>query len=120
MRWAASSRQCASLGTLVAMPADGLRLGRRFFLADLLLLGVEVATIGYPIWDCYTLDEGARRLLWRTAPIVVCACALVWRLAFELWRAPLMRAARRRLAGEVLDAESRARAFAVVSSLPRR
>ena len=85
------------------MAAEGLRFGRRIIVPDVLLALGELAVIGYPLYDSYTLDDAQRRVFLQSAPIAILLAGAVWYLAMRAWLSPLLRAARRRLAGEVLD-----------------
>src|SRR5438270_648306 len=95
-------------------PAEGLRFARRFVLPDVTLALAELAVIGYPLFDSWTLDASERRVAMQAAPLAVLLGGIVWYLAL------LSRAAKRRLAGEVLDAPSRAAAYDAIIKLPLR
>jgi signal transduction histidine kinase len=99
---------------------DGLRLTRRFVLPDLVLLGCEVLAIGYPIFDSYSLDDTTRPLLIRALTVGAALALVAWNAALLSWRAPIARAAKRRLAGEVLDEDTRSRAWRALLALPAR
>ncbi len=102
------------------MAAEGLRFGRRIIVPDVLLALGELAVIGYPLYDSYTLDDAQRRVFLQSAPIAILLAGAVWYLAMRAWLSPLLRAARRRLAGEVLDPEARAAAYHAILRFPRR
>src|SRR5581483_729672 len=102
------------------MAVEGLRFVRRFIVPDALLLAAEATVIGWPLYDCFTLDDAERRVLYGVAPVVAALAMVVWTLAMRGWRAHLAAAAKRRIAGKMLDAEERADAYRVILRLPRR
>jgi signal transduction histidine kinase len=104
----------------MAAPPATLRFLRRFFVPDFVLLFAELVAIGYPLYDCYALDDAQRRLFVRLAPAIAAAAYAVWHGALAWWRAPIARAVKRRAAGQVLDAETRAAAYRAMHALPRR
>jgi signal transduction histidine kinase len=87
---------------------------------DVTLALVELAVIGYPLYDSWTLDETEQRVAMQAAPLAVLLGGLVWYLALRAWLMPLTRAARRRLAGEVLDGATREAAYEAILALPTR
>jgi signal transduction histidine kinase len=100
-------------------PTD-LRFARRLLLPDVLLLCVELAIVFVPLIAFFDLDPAQRALLPRLLAFIFPSALAVWLLVTRLWRAPLSRACRRRLAGETLDSETRAVAYAAILSYPRR
>jgi signal transduction histidine kinase len=100
--------------------AEGLRFGRRIIVPDVVLALGELAVIGYPLYDAYTLDEAQKRVFLESAPLAILLAGAVWYLALRAWLAPLFRAARRRLAGEVLDPDARALAYEAIVRFPQR
>src|SRR3954469_24067804 len=93
---------------------EALRFGRRFLVPDALLALVELfVVVGPPL-----VFFGEPRL---TLPLAAAAAAsLVWLAVIRAWRAPPGRAARRRLAGEMLDPAARAGAYRALLAFPRR
>ncbi len=103
-------------------PTDSiaLRFARRLLLPDILLAFVEVAVIFVPLVVFFELDPPQRALLPRLLAFVFPVALAIWLLITRLWRAPLSRACRRRLAGETLDAQTRSDAYAALRAYPRR
>jgi signal transduction histidine kinase len=102
------------------MANDGLKFARRILAPDLLLLGAELAVVFVPLIVFFDLDERQRALLPRVLLVVWAVALAAWLIVTRIWRAPLSRACRRRLAGETLDAETRALAYATLRAYPRR
>jgi signal transduction histidine kinase len=102
------------------MPSEALRFGRRFFAPDVLLAIVELVAIGIPLFSFFPLDGAQRRVFLGAAPLALGLASLVWVLAARAWRAPIGRATRRRLDGEVLDAAARDAAYEAILRFPRR
>ncbi len=103
-------------------PSDSiaLRFARRLLVPDTLLFLVELAIIFVPLVVFFDLDLGQRALLPHLLAVVFTLALAAWLVVTRLWRAPLSRACRRRIAGETLDATTRADAYAVIRSYPRR
>ncbi|HEX6837586.1 MAG TPA: hypothetical protein VF334_13490, partial [Polyangia bacterium] len=103
-------------------PSDSiaLRFARRLLIPDILLLLVELAVIFVPLVVFFELDPPQRALLPRLLAVVFPLALAVWLVVTRVWRAPLSRACRRRLAGETLDAETRNQAYAALRTYPRR
>ncbi len=99
---------------------DALRFARRLLLPDVLLLFVELAVVFTPLVTFFDLDPAQRALLPRLLAVVAPLGLAAWLLVTRLWRAPLSRACRRRLAGETLDNETRFAAYAALRAYPRR
>jgi signal transduction histidine kinase len=102
----------------VSSPA--LRFGRRFFAPDALLALVELVVVGAPVLAFFSLTPPERNALFEAAPVALALASLVWFFAVRAWRAPIGRATRRRLAGEVLEPEARAAAYRGILAFPRR
>jgi signal transduction histidine kinase len=103
-----------------ASDAIALRFARRLFVPDVVLLAAELAIIFVPLVFFFELDAAEHALLWRLLAFVFPIALAVWLVVTRLWRAPLSRACRRRLAGESLDAPTRASAYAALRAYPRR
>ncbi|HEX9100606.1 MAG TPA: hypothetical protein VF997_00310, partial [Polyangia bacterium] len=103
-------------------PSDSiaLRFARRLFVPDILLLFVELAVVFVPLVVFFELDPPQRALLLRLLAVAYPLALAAWLLVTRIWRAPLARACRRRLAGETLDTVTRAEAYAALRSYPRR
>jgi signal transduction histidine kinase len=99
---------------------DALRFGRRFFAPDALLLLAELAVVIAPPLFLFGVTVEQRKTALAATPAALGLASLVWFLAVRAWRAPLGRATKRRLAGEVLDAPSRAAAYRAILRFPRR
>jgi signal transduction histidine kinase len=100
--------------------ARALRFARRLLPPDVLLLCVELAIIFAPLIAFFDLDAPQRALLPRLLFLVFPTALAAWLLVTRVWRAPLSRACRRRIAGETLDSETRAAAYRALLSYPRR
>jgi signal transduction histidine kinase len=99
---------------------ERLRFGRRLALAEVALALGELGLIGYPLYDSYALDEAQKRVLSSSLPAAILLGGAVWYLALRAWLQPLLRAARRKLAGEVLDVTTRAAAYDASLRFPAR
>jgi signal transduction histidine kinase len=104
----------------MAMANDALKFARRMVVADVLLLGAELLVVFLPLMFFFELDERQRALLPRVLALVWAAALLAWLIITRVWRAPLSRACRRRVAGETLDASARAAAYQTIVTYPRR
>jgi len=100
--------------------AIALRFARRLLLPDVLLLLAELAVIFLPLVTFFELDAPERAMLPRLLAIVFPLALAAWLVVTRIWRAPLSRACRRRLAGETLDTTTRNDAYAVIRTYPRR
>jgi signal transduction histidine kinase len=91
-----------------------LRYGRRFLAPDALLALVEACLVVGPTLVFFGEPKMA-------LPLTALAAAwLVWVVVARAWLAPLGRATRRRLAGEVIDPAARADAYRALLAFPRR
>ena len=102
------------------MGNEALKFARRLLIPDVLLLGAELAVIFIPLVVFFDLDDPQRALLSRVLLLVWAAALATWLVVTRVWRAPLSRACRRRLAGEALDPETRAAAYEALLAYPRR
>ena len=102
------------------MSNDALKFARRLLVPDVLLLFAELAVVFTPLMFFFELDERQRVLLPRVVVTVWLAGLATWLVVTRVWRAPFARACRRRLAGETLDAETRAEALTALLAFPRR
>ena len=99
---------------------DALRRPRRLLPLDVLLALVELAVVFAPLVTFFDLDPAQRAMLPRLLFIVFPLALAAWLVVTRLWRAPLSRACRRRLAGETLDNDTRFAAYAALRLYPRR
>src|SRR5262245_44506861 len=99
---------------------DALRFARRLLVPDVLLLLVELGVIFVPLVAFFDLDPVQRALLPRLLAVVFPLALAAWLGVTRVWRLPLSRACRRRLAGETLDTETRFAAYAALRAYPRR
>src|SRR5687767_5735590 len=100
------------------MAVEAPRLNRRFLLPDALLLIAELTALGVPLVVFVSLTVERRALLYGVLPAALALAAAVWFLATRAWRAPIGRAARRRLMGDVLDARAREEAHRALLAFP--
>jgi signal transduction histidine kinase len=99
---------------------EALRFGRRFFAPDALLALVELVVVVAPPLVFFNVSSDQRTAaLAATLPALGLA-SLIWFFAVRAWRAPIGRATKRRLAGEMLDAGARADAYRAMLQFPRR
>jgi signal transduction histidine kinase len=103
-----------------AADSIALRFARRLLLPDAALLLLELAVIFVPLIVFFDLDPAQRALLPHLLALVFPLALAAWLLVTRVWRIPLSRACRRRLAGETLDAATRADAYAALRAYPRR
>jgi signal transduction histidine kinase len=102
------------------MTNDALKFGRRLAVADLALLAIELGVVFTPLMVFFTLDDHQRAQMKMVSAAVWAVALAVWIACTRVWRAPLSRACRRRLAGETLDGETREAAYQSLLSYPRR
>jgi signal transduction histidine kinase len=97
-----------------------LRFGRRFFAPDAMLALIELAVVVGPPLVFFGLTPVQRHTALAATPVALGLASLAWFLVVRAWRAPIGRATRRRLTGEVLDAAARADAYRAILTFPRR
>ena len=102
------------------MALEGLRFGRRLIVPDVVLALGELGVIGYPLYDAFFLDDAQKALMTKAAPIAILLAGVVWYVAVRAWLDPVVRAAKRRLDGEVLDSDTRALAYEAILRFPVR
>src|SRR5260370_8014267 len=103
----------------MAMANDALKFGRRMAVADVLLLGAELLVVFTPLMYFFGLDGLQRLLLPHLLAVVWSVALAAWLVITRVWRAPLSRACRRRLAGETIDANMRPPAYQAILPYPR-
>src|SRR5438105_13319340 len=94
---------------------EALRFGRRFLVPDALLALVEVCVVVGPTLVFFGEPRHPAMPL-----AALAAASLAWFVIIRAWRAPIGRATRRRLVGEVLDTGARAEAYRALLAFPRR
>ena len=99
---------------------EALRFGRRFFAPDALLALAELVAVVSPPLFFFGITAEQRSTALAATPIVLGLASLVWFFAVRAWRAPIGRATKRRLAGEVLDAAARSDAYRAIRMFPRQ
>jgi signal transduction histidine kinase len=96
---------------------EALRFGRRFFAPDALLALIELAAVVGPGMVFFGLSS---HLALMSSLGAVAVASLAWFLIVRAWRAPIGRATRRRLNGEVLEAAARGDAYRAILAFPVR
>src|SRR3954470_22050136 len=99
---------------------EALRFGRRFFAPDALLALVELVVVVAPPLVFFNVTNDQRTAALAATPAALGVASLIWFLVVRGWRAPIGRATRRRLAGEMLDSTARAEAYRAILQFPRR
>nr|HEX4317342.1 ATP-binding protein [Kofleriaceae bacterium] len=93
---------------------------RRFLVPALVLAGVEVIAIGYPIWSAFELGDLGEGTLLRTALPVAIGAAILWWAAIGAWLLPLYQAVMARRRGDKVSKDLAARAYRITLKGPIR
>src|SRR3990172_5210963 len=101
-----------------AEPPVGLGFKRNFVLPGVVLTGLELALIVWPLLQLFQISADQRAILLRAATPILVGAALIWLLAMGSWLAPVQRAITLRRRGEPYDAATAAAAYRALPLVP--